>query len=105
MVSQTIRYSASSRRATLDESLYTRCRSFHDPHGAPLSASGIDLRGRPNDQDFPKLAKELVFMGGSLAPQAPGDPEFANNPRHEFNFWFDPEAAHIVLQAPWKKIT
>ena len=31
-------------------------------------------------------------------------PEFANNPRHEFNFWFDPEAAHIVLRAPWKKI-
>ena len=32
------------------------------------------------------------------------DPEFANNPRHEFNLWFDPEAAHIVLRAPWKKI-
>ena len=27
-----------------------------------------------------------------------------NNPRHEFNFWFDPEAAAIVLRAPWKKI-
>ena len=27
-----------------------------------------------------------------------------NNPRHEFNFWFDPEAAQIVLRAPWKKL-
>src|SRR5207253_10006482 len=23
---------------------------------------------------------------------------------HEFNMWFDPEAAHIGLRAPWKKI-
>jgi inosine-uridine nucleoside N-ribohydrolase len=42
-------------------------------------------------------------MGGSLSPQT-DNPEFANNPRHEFNFWFDPEAAEIVLRAPWKKI-
>jgi inosine-uridine nucleoside N-ribohydrolase len=56
------------------------------------------------DPDFPRLAQELVFMGGSLNPQT-DDPEFANNPRHEFNFWFDPEAAHIVLRAPWAKIT
>ena len=44
------------------------------------------------DPQFPELAKELVFMGGSLSPQT-DNPEFANNPRHEFNFWFDPEAA------------
>jgi len=56
------------------------------------------------DPEFPKLARELVFMGGSLAPRTP-DPEFASNPRHEFNFWFDPEAAHTVLGAPWQKIT
>lgn len=55
------------------------------------------------DPEFPALAKELVFMGGSLNPQT-SDPEFANTPRHEFNLWFDPEAAHIVLTAPWKKI-
>src|SRR4029077_9221727 len=55
------------------------------------------------DPQFPQLAKELVFMGGSLSPQT-DYPEFANNPRHEFNFWFDPEAADIVLRAPWKKI-
>jgi inosine-uridine nucleoside N-ribohydrolase len=55
------------------------------------------------DPDFPGLAQELVFMGGSLSPRT-DSPEFASNPRHEFNFWFDPEAAEIVLRAPWKKI-
>ena len=55
------------------------------------------------DPDFPKLAKELVFMGGGLSPKS-DNPEFLNNPRHEFNFWFDPEAAAIVLRASWKKI-
>ena len=55
------------------------------------------------DPEFPKLAKELFFMGASLNPQT-ADPEFDNSPRHEFNLWFDPEAAHIVLRAPWKKI-
>jgi len=55
------------------------------------------------DPEFPRLARELIFMGASLNPQT-DDPEFANTPRHEFNLWFDPEAAHIVLRAPWKKI-
>ena len=55
------------------------------------------------DPEFPGLAKELVFMGGSLGPQT-DYAEFINNPRHEFNFWFDPEAAEIVLRAPWKKM-
>jgi purine nucleosidase len=55
------------------------------------------------DPEFAGLAKELVFMGASLDPTT-DDPEFVNTPRHEFNLWFDPEAAHIVLMAPWKKI-
>src|SRR5690242_4886491 len=55
------------------------------------------------DPEFPALAKELVFMGGSLNPKT-DDPEFVNTPRREFNLWFDPEAAHIVLRAAWKKI-
>jgi purine nucleosidase len=54
------------------------------------------------DPEFPRLAKELVFMGASLNPQT-SDPEFLNVPRHEFNIWFDPEAAHIVLRAKWRK--
>jgi purine nucleosidase len=56
------------------------------------------------DPEFAPLAKELVFMGTSFNPQTP-DPEFINTPRHEFNIWFDPEASHIVLRAPWNKIT
>lgn len=55
------------------------------------------------DPEFPSLAKELVLMGASLNPVT-DDPEFVNTPRHEFNLWFDPEAAHIALTAPWKKI-
>ena len=55
------------------------------------------------DPEFPSLAKELIFMGASLHPETT-DPEFTDTPRREFNLWFDPEAAHIVLNAPWKKI-
>lgn len=55
------------------------------------------------DPEFPSLVQELVFMGGSLSPPSEY-PEYASNPRHEFNFWFDPEAAEIVLRAAWKKI-
>jgi len=55
------------------------------------------------DPEFAGLTKELVFMGASLNPKT-DDPEFVNTPRHEFNLWFDPEAARIVLRAPWKKI-
>ena len=55
------------------------------------------------DPEFPKLARELVLMGGSLNPRT-DDPEFVNTPRHEFNLWFDPEAAHSVLLAPWSKV-
>jgi inosine-uridine nucleoside N-ribohydrolase len=55
------------------------------------------------DPTFPTVARELVFMGASLNPRT-DDPEFENSPTHEFNLWFDPEAAHIVLRAPWKRI-
>jgi purine nucleosidase len=55
------------------------------------------------DPEFAGMVKELVFMGASLSPVT-DDPEFVNTPRHEFNLWFDPEAAHIMLRAPWKKI-
>jgi purine nucleosidase len=55
------------------------------------------------DPEFARLTKGIVLMGGSLNPQT-DDPEFATSPRHEFNFWFDPEAAHIVLRADWPRV-
>jgi len=55
------------------------------------------------DAEFAPLTKGIVFMGGSIRPQTT-DPEFATDPRHEFNLWFDPEASHIVLHADWPRI-
>jgi len=55
------------------------------------------------DPEFAALTQGLVVMGGSLNPQT-DDPEFATSPRHEFNFWFDPEAAHIALHAAWPRV-
>ena len=59
------------------------------------------------DAQFPKLVKELVIMGGSIEPIPTSSPfslEFRYTPRLEFNFRFDPEAAHIVMHAPWNKL-
>jgi purine nucleosidase len=69
--------------------------------GGPMTNLALALR---IDPEFAELAQELVFMGGSLNP-ATDNPEFVNVPRHEFNFWMDPEAADGVLHANWKKIT
>ncbi len=69
--------------------------------GGPMTNLAMAVR---LDPQFVDLVQELVFMGGSLNPQS-RDPEWASDPRHEFNFWFDPEAAHIVLSAKWAKIT
>jgi len=68
--------------------------------GGPLTniALAISL-----DAEFAELTQGIALMGGSLNPQT-NDPEFAASPRHEFNFWFDPEAAHIVLRAHWPRI-
>ena len=56
------------------------------------------------DPGFAGLTQGIVIMGGSINP-ATADPEFSTDPRHEFNLWFDPEAAHITLRAPWPRIT
>jgi purine nucleosidase len=68
--------------------------------GGPLTnlAQAVSL-----DPKFSELAQELVVMGGSIAPMAPLSSTQSN--RREFNFWFDPEAVHMVLRAPWHKIT
>ena len=68
--------------------------------GGPMTNLAIAIS---LDPEFPELVRELVFMGGSISPKT-DNPEFVSNPRHEFNFWFDPEAAKIVLRAPWRRI-
>jgi inosine-uridine nucleoside N-ribohydrolase len=62
------------------------------------------------DPRFASLAKQLVFMGGSFNPQTADTPfarpsDYVNGPRQEFNVRFDPEAAAMVLQQHWHKIT
>jgi inosine-uridine nucleoside N-ribohydrolase len=66
----------------------------------PLTNIALALAIEPH---FAELTRGIVIMGGSLSPQTT-DPEFVSNPRREFNFWFDPEAAHIVLRAHWPRI-
>jgi len=68
--------------------------------GGPMTNLALALA---IDPDFATLAKDLIYMGASLNPVT-DDPEFENTPRHEFNLWFDPEAAHAVLLAPWQKV-
>ncbi len=68
--------------------------------GGPLTNIALAIS---IDPEFAALTKGILIMGGSLSPQTT-DPEFATHPRHEFNFWFDPEAAHITLRAPWPRI-
>lgn len=50
------------------------------------------------DSEFADNVKEVVIMGGSV---------HGGNmtPHGEFNFWTDPEAAKIVFQAGFKKVT
>jgi purine nucleosidase len=95
-------------KAADEDAAHFMVRMVHaHPHEVTIFGAGpmtnIALAVRL-DPEFARLAKELVIMGGSLNPQTE-DPEFLDDPRHEFNFWFDPEAASIVLRAPWAKIT
>jgi inosine-uridine nucleoside N-ribohydrolase len=76
------------------------------PHQVTIIAAGpmtnIALAIRMDPQ-FSTLAKQLVIMGGIIdvnLPQVTGNTDFNT----DFNFIFDPEAAHIMLTAPWAKI-
>ncbi len=44
------------------------------------------------DPEIATLAKKLLVMGGGI------------DTLPEFNFWMDPEAARIVLRAPWREV-
>ena len=70
--------------------------------GGPLTNYALALK---LDPEVATLAQEFVMMGGGLwADKGAVDPG-ALDARREFNWWFDPEAARIVLRAPWKKVT
>ncbi len=92
---------------TAEDAAHFMIRQVHaHPHevtvyaAGPLTNVAIAIAIDPH---FAELARGLVVMGGSLDPQT-DDPEFAASPRHEFNFWFDPEAARMVLRAHWPRI-
>lgn len=94
-------------KAAAEDAAHFLVRMVHEhPHEVTIYAAGpmtnialaISL-----DPDFASLAKELVIMGGSLRP-AGDDPEYLDDPRHEFNLWFDPEASSITLRAHWPRI-
>src|SRR6202140_1381545 len=70
--------------------------------GGPLRTYALALRLDPS---VATLAKEFVLMGGGLYADKGAIDTGALDARREFNWWFDPEAARIVLRAPWKKMT
>lgn len=57
----------------------------------PLTNVALAIRSAP---DIVPLIKRIVYMGGAL--EIPGN----TTPAAEFNWWFDPEAAKIVLRSP-----
>ncbi|MGB3126932.1 MAG: nucleoside hydrolase [Pseudomonas sp.] len=57
----------------------------------PLTNIALAIRSAP---DIVPLIKRIVYMGGAL--EIPGN----TTPAAEFNWWFDPEAAKIVLRSP-----
>jgi purine nucleosidase len=94
-------------RPLAEDAAHFLIRQVHaHPHEVTIYAAGpltnIAL-ALSIDPKFAELTRGIVIMGGSLAPRN-DDPEFATHPRHEFNFWFDPEAAHITLRAHWPRI-
>jgi inosine-uridine nucleoside N-ribohydrolase len=95
-------------KAQEEDAAHFIIRTVHQyPHevsiyaGGPLTNLALALR---LDPQVAELAQELVVMGGSIGPESMSMGWKTEN-RREFNFWFDPEAVHIVMRAPWKKIT
>jgi inosine-uridine nucleoside N-ribohydrolase len=70
--------------------------------GGPLTNYALALK---LDPAVATLAREFVLMGGGLYADKGAIDAGAIDARREFNWWFDPEAARIVLRAPWKRLT
>ncbi len=94
-------------KASTEDAVHFLIRMVHRyPHqvtiyeGGPFTNLALAIAIDPN---FASLAKELIVMGGSIAPITE-DPEFKTTPRREFNFWIDPEAARRAFHAPWARV-
>jgi inosine-uridine nucleoside N-ribohydrolase len=103
-----LREGAPVTKAAEEDAVHFMIRMVHEhPHqvtiygAGPLTNIALAIRLDPH---FAEFAQELVLMGGSVNPVTEAR-EWVNAPRHEFNFWFDPEAASVTLQAHWSKIT
>ncbi|WP_245828198.1 nucleoside hydrolase [Micromonospora avicenniae] len=59
-------------------------------------ATNVALAVRTYPEIVP-LVKQVIYMGGAV--DIPGN----TSPAAEFNWWFDPEAAKIVLRTPFKR--
>jgi inosine-uridine nucleoside N-ribohydrolase len=73
------------------------------PHQVTIYAAGplTNLaQALQRDPEFATLAKRLVFIGANLT-QFKRD----GSARSDFNLLFDPEAADMVLRAPWPDVT
>jgi inosine-uridine nucleoside N-ribohydrolase len=90
-----------------EDAAHFMIRQVHlHPHQVTIYAAGplTDIAlAVALDPHFAELSEGLVVMGGSLDPHT-DDPEFSTSPRHEFNFWFDPEGARMALRAHWPRI-
>ena len=95
-------------KASSEDAVYALIRTVRAyPHeitivsAGPLTNIALALRIAP---DIATLAKEIVIEPGKLdtaVARVTGNTDYAT----DFNFLFDPEAAHIVLTAAWPKIT
>jgi len=97
-----------SAKAQTEGAVQFMIRMVHEhPHQVVILAAGpmtnLALAQRI-DPEFASLAKELVFMGALIDTNL-GQVTGSANFNVDFNFIFDPEAAHIVLNSPWAKIT
>jgi inosine-uridine nucleoside N-ribohydrolase len=99
---------APTTRASAENAVDFLIRAVHENPGkvtiiaaGPLTNIALALR---LDPQVPRLAKEIVIQGGYLDDslgRVSGNPDYGT----DFNFIFDPEAAHIVLTAPWQRVT
>jgi inosine-uridine nucleoside N-ribohydrolase len=99
---------APSIKAARESAVSFLIRTVHENPGrvtiitaGPLTNIALAVR---QDPELASLAREIVIEGGKLdnsIARVTGNPDYGT----DFNFIFDPEAAHIVLTSPWRRVT